>query len=78
MEFLKTEKIPVSAVNIGPVHKKDVFRASIQLERDRKYAIILAFDVPVDREAQVKHSLNLLNKFQLATCKQRRHSYLHC
>lgn len=52
MEFLRTEKIPVSAVNIGPVHKKDVFRASVQLERDRKYAIILAFDVPVDREAQ--------------------------
>jgi translation initiation factor 5B len=52
MTFLNSEKIPVSAVNIGPVHKKDVFRASIQLEREPKYALILAFDVPVDREAQ--------------------------
>ena len=54
MVFLKGEKIPVSSVNIGPVHKRDVVRASIQLNRDPKYAMILAFDVPVNREAQVR------------------------
>jgi translation initiation factor 5B len=27
LEFLKQSKIPVSAINIGPVHKKDVLKA---------------------------------------------------
>ena len=31
-QFLKTSKIPVSAVNIGPIHKKDVIKASIMKE----------------------------------------------
>ncbi len=52
LEFLKTSKIPVAGINIGPVHKKDITRASIQLERDRKLALVLAFDVPVDHDAQ--------------------------
>lgn len=53
LQFLKTEKIPVSAVSIGPVHKKDITRCTIQLSRDPKYAVILAFDVPVTKDAQV-------------------------
>lgn len=52
LEFLRTEKIPVSAVNIGPVNKRDVTRCTIQKERDPKYAVILAFDVPVTKDAQ--------------------------
>ena len=32
LEFLKTSKIPVSAVNIGPIHKRDVIKASVMLE----------------------------------------------
>ena len=32
LEFLKTSKIPVAAVNIGPIHKKDVMKASIMHE----------------------------------------------
>lgn len=50
LEFLKSPdvKIPVSGISIGPVHKKDVMRASVMLERKRKeYAVILAFDVKV-------------------------------
>jgi translation initiation factor 5B len=27
LEFLKQMKIPVAAVNIGPIHKKDVLKA---------------------------------------------------
>src|SRR5687768_17590872 len=27
LEFLKTMKIPVTSINIGPVHKKDVLKA---------------------------------------------------
>ena len=37
----------MSGINIGPVHKKDVIRASIMLEHRVEYAIILAFDVKV-------------------------------
>lgn len=50
LEFLKSPavKIPVSGISIGPVHKKDVMRASVMLERKRKeFATILAFDVKV-------------------------------
>ncbi|GBG26948.1 Eukaryotic translation initiation factor 5B [Hondaea fermentalgiana] len=52
MEFLRTSDIPVASVQIGPVHKKDVSRASIMLEHEKEYACILAFDVKVTREAQ--------------------------
>jgi len=52
LEFLKTSKIPYAGINIGPVHKKDVTRASIMLEKDSQWAVILAFDVKVEREAQ--------------------------
>ena len=45
-------KIPVSGINIGPVHKKDVMRANIMAEKKlKKYACILAFDVPITRDA---------------------------
>lgn len=55
LEFLKSPavKIPVSGINIGPVHKKDIMRASVMLEKGRKkFACLLAFDVPVTREAR--------------------------
>jgi translation initiation factor 5B len=54
LEFLKTSKIPVSAVNIGPIHKKDVIKASIMHEFKPEYATILAFDVPVAKEAEAQ------------------------
>ncbi|CAF0725004.1 unnamed protein product [Brachionus calyciflorus] len=52
LEFLRTSKIPYAGISIGPVHKKDVTIASIMLEKDPQYAVILAFDVKVEREAQ--------------------------
>merc|ERR1712055_701965 len=52
LEFLKTSKIPYAGVRIGPVVRKDVMRASTMLEHEQKYAVILAFDVKVEREAQ--------------------------
>ncbi|KAJ7571661.1 hypothetical protein O6H91_01G170900 [Diphasiastrum complanatum] len=55
LEFLKSPavKIPVSGISIGPVHKKDVMRASVMLEKKKKeYATILAFDVKVTPEAK--------------------------
>lgn len=52
LEFLRTSKVPYAGINIGPVHKKDVMKASTMLEHDPQYAVILAFDVKVERESQ--------------------------
>jgi len=57
LEFLRTSKIPVSSVNIGPVHKKDVIKAMKSTAAGgvcthKEYATLLAFDVKVMPEAQ--------------------------
>ncbi|KAK4253110.1 hypothetical protein QN277_010927 [Acacia crassicarpa] len=54
LEFLKTPEvnIPVSGISIGPVHRKDVMKASVMLEKKREFATILAFDVKVNQEAK--------------------------
>ncbi|KAM9821093.1 eukaryotic translation initiation factor 5B [Neosynchiropus ocellatus] len=52
LEFLRTSKVPYAGINIGPVHKKDVMKASTMLEHDPQFAVILAFDVKVERESQ--------------------------
>lgn len=52
LEYLKSEKVPYAGINIGPVHKKDIVKASVMLERDDQYAVVLAFNVKVEREAQ--------------------------
>ncbi|KDO24720.1 hypothetical protein SPRG_10254 [Saprolegnia parasitica CBS 223.65] len=53
LEFLRScdPPIPVACVNIGPVHKKDVVRASVQLEHNKEYATILAFDIKIQNDA---------------------------
>ncbi|ORY02913.1 hypothetical protein K493DRAFT_254579 [Basidiobolus meristosporus CBS 931.73] len=52
LEFLRTSNIPVSGINIGPVHKKDIIRASVMLEKAKEFAVMLCFDVKVDKDAQ--------------------------
>lgn len=55
LEFLKTSKIPVCSVNIGPIFKKDVMKALKSLVGDKikkEYATLLAFDVECDEEAK--------------------------
>jgi len=52
LEFLRTEKVKYSNINIGPVNKRDIMKASTMLEHDEKYGVVLAFDVPVTRDAQ--------------------------
>ncbi|KAI6046535.1 hypothetical protein EDC04DRAFT_2864725 [Pisolithus marmoratus] len=52
LDFLKVSKIPVNGINIGPVHKKDVMRCATMLEKAKELAVILAFDVPVDKDAE--------------------------
>jgi translation initiation factor 5B len=56
LQFLREETkppIPVSAIGIGTIHKRDVTRISIMNEKGcPEYATILAFDVDVEREAR--------------------------
>jgi translation initiation factor 5B len=56
LQFLREDTqppIPVSAIGIGTVHKRDVTKISIMNEKGHpEYATILAFDVEVTREAQ--------------------------
>jgi len=56
LEFLLTSKIPVAAVNIGPVHKKDVMKAMKSITggehaHHKEFATILAFDVRIMPDA---------------------------
>ena len=52
LDFLKDCKIPVANVGIGPVFKRDVMQCGIMLEKSPDYAVMLCFDVKVDKEAQ--------------------------
>ncbi|KAI1422288.1 hypothetical protein F5Y12DRAFT_763347 [Xylaria sp. FL1777] len=52
LDFLKDCKIPVANVGIGPVFKRDVVQCSTMLEKNPDYAVMLCFDVKVDKEAQ--------------------------
>ena len=56
LEFLYTSQIPVSSVNIGPVHKKDILKAMKNLVTTsagstKEFACMLAFDVKVTDDA---------------------------
>jgi translation initiation factor 5B len=56
LQFLREDTkppIPVSAIGIGTIHKRDVTKISIMNEKGcPEYATILAFDVPVPKEAR--------------------------
>ncbi|KAI9318155.1 hypothetical protein BX666DRAFT_1856559 [Dichotomocladium elegans] len=52
LEFLRSMKIPVFGINIGPVHRKDVVKAGVMLEKAKEYAVMLCFDVKVEKEAE--------------------------
>ncbi|KAF1811775.1 hypothetical protein P152DRAFT_459236 [Eremomyces bilateralis CBS 781.70] len=52
LEFLRVSKIPVANISIGPVYKRDVMQAGVMLERAPEYAVMLCFDVRVDKEAE--------------------------
>jgi translation initiation factor 5B len=54
LRFLREDcgdPIPYAAVNIGPVHKKDVMKASTMCGKHQEHAVILAFDVKIMPEA---------------------------
>jgi translation initiation factor 5B len=53
LDFLRVSKIPVANVGIGPVFKRDVMQCGTMLEKNKEYAVMLCFDVKVDKEAQL-------------------------
>jgi len=62
LEFLKQMKIPVANISIGPVYKRDVMMAGTMLEKAKQYAVMLCFDVKVDKEAKAyaeEHGIKL-------------------
>lgn len=52
LDFLKDCKIPVANVGIGPVSKRDIIQTGIMLEKSPDYAVMLCFDVKVEKDAQ--------------------------
>lgn len=51
LDFLKDCKIPVANVQIGPVSKRDIMQCGVMLEKSPDYAVMLCFDVKVEKEA---------------------------
>ena len=56
LQFLREDTqppIPVSAIGIGKIHKRDVTKISIMNEKGHpEYATILAFDVDIEKDAR--------------------------
>lgn len=52
LDFLKDMKIPVMSIGLGPVFKRDVMKATTMLEKAPELAVMLCFDVKVDKEAE--------------------------
>lgn len=52
LDFLKDLKIPVMSIGLGPVYKRDVMKATTMLEKAPELAVMLCFDVKVDKEAE--------------------------
>ena len=73
LDFLKSSKIPVSGINIGPVHKKDVMRCATMLEKAKELAVSRAYhleEVENPERVQILHSLSkmLIQLGVLALC----------
>ncbi|KAL8617183.1 hypothetical protein ACOMHN_014353 [Nucella lapillus] len=92
LEYLRSVKVKYAGINIGPVHKKDVMKASIMLEHDPQYAVILAFDVEVKRDIQdladslavkvftadiIYHLFDKFTQFRNDLMKKRQDEYRH-
>ena len=62
LQFLREDTkppIPVSAIGIGTIHKRDVTKISIMNEKGHpEFATILAFDVEIEREAR-EHAIEM-------------------
>ncbi|GMM34914.1 translation initiation factor eIF5B [Saccharomycopsis crataegensis] len=64
LSFLKDMKIPVMSVGLGPVFKRDVMKATTMSDKAPEYAVMLCFDVKIDKEAEQyaeEHKITIFN-----------------
>lgn len=91
LDFLKEMKIPVMSIGLGPVYKRDVMKAGAMLEKAPEYAVMMCFDVKVDKEAEqyaeqegikifnadiIYHLFDSFTKYQSDLLEQRRKDFL--
>lgn len=92
LDFLKDMKIPVMSIGLGPVYKRDVMRTSTMLERNKEFAVMLCFDVRIDREAEqyanehgirlftadiIYHLFDAFTAYQKQILEERRRANIH-
>lgn len=91
LDFLKDMKIPVMSIGLGPVYKRDVMKATTMLEKAPEYAVMLCFDVKVDKEAEqyameqnikifnadiIYHLFDAFTAYQKELLEERRKAYM--
>ncbi|SCW01398.1 LAFE_0D11694g1_1 [Lachancea fermentati] len=91
LDFLKDMKIPVMSIGLGPVYKRDVMKAAAMLEKAKELAVMLCFDVKVDKEAEqyadeqgikifnadiIYHLFDAFTAYQNKLLEQRRKDFL--
>lgn len=91
LDFLKDMKIPVMSIGLGPVFKRDVMKATTMLEKAPELAVMLCFDVKVDKEAEqyaeeqkvkifnadiIYHLFDAFSAYQLKLLEERRKEYM--
>jgi translation initiation factor 5B len=52
LTFLQTSKIPVHDFGVGPVFAKTIRQHASMAEKAPEYACVLAFDVPIEKDAK--------------------------
>ncbi|KAK7202155.1 translation initiation factor IF-2 [Novymonas esmeraldas] len=64
LSFLKDMKIPVASIAIGPIHKRHMHQVLSMKRREPRFAVVLAFDVPVSEEARDIAKKNEIDIFE--------------
>lgn len=91
LDFLRDMKIPVMLIGLGPVYKRDVMKAVTMLDKAPELAVMLCFDVKVDREAEqyaeennikifnadiIYHLFDAFTAYQAKLLEQRRKDFM--
>lgn len=91
LDFLKALKIPVMSIGLGPVYKRDVMKAGAMTEKAPEYAVMLCFDVKIDKEAEqyaneqhiklfnadiIYHLFDAFTDYQAKLLEQRRQDFM--
>lgn len=91
LDFLKDMKIPVMSIGLGPVYKRDVMKATTMLEKAPELAVMLCFDVKIDKEAEqyaeeqnikifnadiIYHLFDAFTAYQTKLLEQRRKEFM--